>query len=148
MNNFKKLNFTLDEKFNSYLNIMSEMNSDVINNFYNDISSFNSVILNALESQKNKLDTIGLWINHYNAGDFNEIHNYNSQEYNEKCDYTGILILDTGINESMIIYDENNSESNNYLLSKGDCFLIKNDTLRGLNEVQDRVIALMFMIKT
>jgi hypothetical protein len=88
-----------------------------------------------------------LWINYYPKNSFNEIHNHTGNDWQQECNYIGILILNTGIDEEIIIYDETNSHPNFYKLNKGDCFVINNNIFHGLSTVKDSVAAVMFPIK-
>lgn len=148
MNHFYKFNFLLDEKFDQYKTLNATLPLEIRNQFYDDISSFSNEIFTTMGSQKSNFDLLDMWINHYFAGDFNEMHSHNGEEYQQKCDYTGILILDVGENENLIVYDEQNIIQNNYILSVGDCFVVRNDILHGLEQVNDHLIAAMFMVKT
>jgi hypothetical protein len=89
-----------------------------------------------------------IWIAQYLKHSSNEIHNHTSSMWQEKCNYIGILILNTGINEEIIIFDETNSTANFYKLKNGDCFLVANEILHGLSQVNDSVTAIMFPVQT
>jgi hypothetical protein len=142
-----KFNFNLDQSFDKYKDVETKsfLNPEFKDQFYEDISLFTPEILSTTNSSKTSLEKLGIWINHYSKGDFNEIHDINSDEYQQKCNYTGILILEVGEDEDLIIFDETNTIPNKYKLERGDCYLIKNDILRGLEIVNDKLIALMFM---
>ena len=148
MKNFYKFNFNLNETFDEYKLIKDFLDPNFVGQFYDDFSVFSSEILSSINSSKTYLEKIGIWVNHYSQGDFNEIHNHNQDEYQQKGDYTGILILEVGENEDLIIFDETNTTPNNYKLTDGDCYLIRNDILHGLEIVNDKLIALMFMVKS
>jgi hypothetical protein len=147
MKNFYKFNFTLDQSFQKYKITKDFLDPNFIEEFYNNFSIFSTEILSSTNSSKTSLEKLGIWVNHYSRGDFNEIHNHSQNEYQQKCNYTGILILEVGENENLVIFDETNTTSNTYKLNNGNCYVIRNDILHGLEIINDKLIALMFMIK-
>lgn len=124
----------------------TQLNHIKCQEFYTELNLIKQQIFSHINSSKIEFEILDCWINVYSHGDFNEVHNHDSDEYNSKCEYTGILILDCGTNENLIIYNEQN-ESENFHITPGNLYIIPNNVLHGLDTVKDKVIALMFMIK-
>jgi hypothetical protein len=110
-----------------------------------DLEPIKDTILQSIQSNRLDLEVLDSWINVYYKDDFNEIHDHNSDEYNSKCNYTAIMILDCGEDENLIIYESDTLVK--HKITPGELYIVTNTTLHGLDVVNDRVIALMFMVK-
>jgi hypothetical protein len=118
--------------------------SDIAPSIFDKLSTNQPTLYSHLGSNKTVMHDLPIWINHYRSGDFNEIHNHTSVEYQAKCTHTCILILDAGIDEYITVYVDGTPTT--IRIHAGDCFILENSVLHGLNTVKDRVIAIMIGI--
>lgn len=81
-----------------------------------------------------------MWINHYNIGDSNEMHNHITANGPV---YVAIVILDTGTDEELVIYD--GSTPVVHTPTAGEVYLLPGEVMHGLNAVKDRLTAFMIM---
>ena len=115
--------------------------------FTNNIEELVSKISLNIEADNIVISPADMWINHYRKGDHNEIHRHDGFEWMAKCNYIGIIILNTGPDEHLILFDDAGMHSNNVILNTGDCFILENTILHGLDTVKESVTALMFPVK-
>lgn len=115
--------------------------SNIASSIFDKLSTNQPTLYSYLGSNKTAMHDLPIWLNHYRSGDFNEIHNYTSAEYKAKCTHTCILILDSGIDEYITVYVDETPTT--IRINAGDCFILENSVLHGLNTVKDRVIAIM-----
>lgn len=128
--------------------ISTQLKPSECDSFYmDDLLPIKNELLSAIQSNRENLEILEVWMNAYYQDDFNEIHNHSDERYTNKCEFTGILILDCGSDEHLIIYDEQN-QPQYYNINPGQLYIVGNETLHGLDTVKDKVIAIMFMLKT
>jgi hypothetical protein len=115
--------------------------------YQNDLASEKTKIFSQINSDAENLEILDAWINVYHQNDFNELHDCSSEEYMSKCDFTGIIILDCGKNENLIIVDQQN-QSQFFNINPGQLYIINNQITRGLDTVKEKIITLVFMLKS
>jgi hypothetical protein len=90
----------------------------------------------------------GLWINAYKSGQSTGIHNHSDPLFTVDSDYIAICILETGTqSEKLILYNEQN-EPENISINPGDIYILHHSVYHGAPPTNDKMIALMFKIKS
>lgn len=115
---------------------------------YDLLKGMESLVYEPMKSSKTHFDVLEAWVNHYEAGSFNEIHNHNDPDRMSRCNYVGILILKTGHEQEELAIQTDGPSTSPYPVEEGDFIIVQNTVPRGLPKVNERLVALMYEIKS
>lgn len=115
---------------------------------YELLQGLESQVYEPMKSSKTHFDVLEAWVNHYESGSFNEIHTHNEPNRMQRCNYVGILILKTGHEKEELAIQTDGPSVSPYPVEEGDFIIIQNTVPHGLPKVNERLVALMYEIKS